>query len=117
MDFVKIKDGKKAEALYFYENNWKVYREVAVEKGFIQSFQILSVLPDSLNNLDLILITTYKDSLQYVKSEEHFQSIIKELRPNGPKLLNQLKPTEFRQNVFARKTQSLFLSDEQKKNK
>lgn len=109
MDFVKIRDGKKAEALYYYENNWKMYRDVAVERGLLHSYQLISAAPDSLNNFDLILITTYKDSAQYLKSEENFQPILKELRPNGPKLLNQLKPAEFRQNVFAKVTQNVFL--------
>ena len=109
MDFVKIRDGKRVEALYYYENNWKMYRDVAVERGLLHSYQLISAAPDSLNNFDLILITTYKDSAQYLKSEENFQPILKELRPNGPKLLNQLKPAEFRQNVFAKVTQNVFL--------
>ena len=32
IDFVKIKEGKKTESLYFYENNWKVYRDIALHK-------------------------------------------------------------------------------------
>jgi len=110
MDFVKIRDGKKAEALYYYENNWKVYREVAVEKGLIHSYQLMITTPDSLNNFDLILVTTYKDSAQYLKSEENFQPLLKELRPNGPKLLNELKPADFRQNVFAKIARPIFSS-------
>jgi hypothetical protein len=110
MDFVKIRNGKKAEALYYYENNWKMYREVAVERGLIHSYQLVIATPDSLNNFDLILITTYKDSAQYLKSEENFQPILKELRPNGPKLLNEIKPADFRQNVFAKITRPIFSS-------
>ena len=110
MDFVKIRNGKKAEALYYYENNWKVYRELAVEKGLIHSYQLVMAAPDSLNNFDLILITTYRDSAQYLKSEENFQPILKELRPNGPKLLNELKPADFRQNVFVKITTPVFSS-------
>lgn len=114
MDFVKIRDGKKAETLYFYENNWKIYRDAAMERGLIHSYQLVMAAPDSLNNFDLVLITTYKDSAQYLKSEENFQPILKELRPNGPKLLNQLKPAEFRQNVFAKVTQPVFLPAKKK---
>jgi len=110
MDFVKIKDGRKAEALFYYENNWKIYREVAMERGFIQSYQLLTVTTDSLNNFDLILITTYKDSAQYLKSEENFQPILKELRPQGPKFLNQFKPVEFRQSIFLKITRPVFSS-------
>jgi hypothetical protein len=39
MDFVKIKDNKRAEALFFYENNWKVYRDIALEEGYIKSLK------------------------------------------------------------------------------
>jgi hypothetical protein len=108
MDFVKIKNGKKAEALFFYENNWKVYRELALKKGIIKSYQLLQCQPDSLNNFDLILITVYSNAEQYNKSEENFRSILTQLRPNGPLLLNELKPAEFRENVFVKTTSTMF---------
>lgn len=114
MDFVKIKDGKKAEAMYFYENNWKLYRDIALKRNIIQSYQLVEVTPDSLNNFDLILITTYKDSAQYLKSEQNFAPILKEARPNGPALLNQLNPADFRQNVFFKITQAIFSSGKTK---
>jgi hypothetical protein len=107
MDFVKIKEGKKAEAMYFYENNWKLYRDIAVKKKVIKSYQLMKVIPDSLNNFDLILITSYTDTAQFLKSEENFRQIIDETRPNGPALLNHLKPADFRQNVFFKATQSV----------
>lgn len=100
MDFVKITEGRKAEALFFYENNWKVYREEAIKKKIIKSYELVEAKPDSLNNFDLVLITVYHDSLQHSKSEENFAPILKQLRPNGPVLLNNLKPNEFRKNVF-----------------
>ncbi len=114
MDFVKIKGGKKAEAMYFYENNWKLYRDIALKRNIIQSYQLVEVTPDSLNNFDLILVTTYKDSAQYLKSEENFAPILKEARPTGPALLNQLKPADFRQNVFFKITQAIFSSGKTK---
>ena len=110
MDFVKIKDGKKAEAMYFYENNWKLYREEALKRNIIQSWQLAEATPDSLNNFDLILITVYKDSVQYSKSEENFRPILAALRPNGPVLLNNFKPADFRVNVFFKITRTLFTS-------
>jgi len=39
---VKIKNEKRAEALYFYENNWKILRENAPEKGIIHYLNFLS---------------------------------------------------------------------------
>lgn len=115
MDFVKIKDGKTTEALFFYENNWKIYRDLAVKKKIIQSYELVKAQPDSLNNFDLILITVYKDSVQFTKSEENFRSILTALRPNGPVLLNSLKPADFRQNVFVKIVQPLYTSSKKKK--
>jgi hypothetical protein len=117
MDFVKIKEGKTAEALFFYENNWKPYRDLALKKKVIHSYEMVKVRPDTLNNFDLILITVYKDSLQFAKSEENFSSILTALRPNGPVLLNGLKPADFRQNVFVKVVQPLYTSPKKKKRK
>jgi hypothetical protein len=117
MDFVKIKEGKTAEALFFYENNWKPYRDLALKKKIIHSYEMVKARPDSLNNFDLILITVYKDSLQFVKSEENFRSILATVRPNGPVLLNEVKPADFRQNVFVKIVQPLYASPEKKKRK
>lgn len=116
MDFVKIKDGKKAEAIFYYENNWKLYRDIAIKKKFIKSYQLIEVAADSLNNFDLILITTYSDSALYLKSEENFRDIIKTTRPDGPVLLNELKPADFRKNVFAKITWTIFSPDKKENN-
>lgn len=99
MDFVKFRDGKKAETMFFYENNWKIYREAALKKGFIKSYQILAPKSGTVD-FDLILITVYADSLQRSRGEERFQKIIKELRPNGPKLMNEHRPADFRIQMF-----------------
>lgn len=117
MDFVKIKPGKTAEAMFFYENNWKPYRDLAIKRKIIHSYEIVKAQPDSVNNFDLILITVYKDSTQHAKSEENFRSILTELRPNGPVLLNDVKPADFRQNVFARVVRPLYSSSKNKKRK
>lgn len=110
MDFVKITEGKKAEAMFFYENNWKVYRDAAVKKKIIKSYELAEARPDSLNNFDLVLITVYKDSLQHSKSEANFAPILKELRPSGPVLLNDVKPNDFRKNLFYKIVRPVFYS-------
>jgi hypothetical protein len=115
MDFVKIKEGKKAEAIYYYKNNWKLYREIALGKKVIQSYELVEAAPDSLNNFDLILITTYKDSVQYLQSEENFRPILAAARPNGPALLNEVQPADFRQNVFYKIATSVFSSGKRKR--
>lgn len=118
MDFVKIKEGKTAEAMFFYENNWKAYRDMALKKNIIQSYEMVKARPDSLDNFDLILITVYKDSAQFAKSEENFRSILTALRPNGPLLLNEVKPADFRQNLFVKVVQPVHIpSQKKRKNK
>ena len=71
-----------------------------IKKKIIKSYQLVEAKADSLNNFDLILITVYTDSVQYSKSEENFAPLLKQLRPNGPVLLNETKPNDFRKNVF-----------------
>ena len=107
IDFVKIKASKTAEALFYYEQNWKAYREVALKKGSIRSYQLLTTKADSLADFDLMLLTEYTDSTQFGLSEERFQRIIQDMNPDGSKLLNALKPAEFRTNLFYRKAETL----------
>ena len=100
IDYVKVKDGKRDEAMYFYENNWKPYRVEALKRGVIHSYEILESIPDSNAPFDLVLITRYRNRDQHLASEKTFETILKELRPNGPRMLNTLKPDDFRQSVF-----------------
>lgn len=109
-DFIKIKEGRRDETLYFYENNWKVYRDEAKKRGVIDSYELISASSDKNADFDLILVTRYRGEDQFKNSEKNFEPILKELRPNGPALKNQLKPEEFRQNVFAYSGKLLFFS-------
>ena len=111
IDFVKIKNNKRQETLYFYENNWKVYRDIALKKDYIKSYKLLTTSADTTANFDLLLITEYADSSQFKLNEERFQQIIKANRPDGPKLLNEIKPNDFRQNLFFKQTETLFSAD------
>lgn len=109
MDFVKVKDGHITEALFFYEHNWKLYRDTAVKRGYIQSYRMEQVLIDTAA-FEIVLITEYKDSLQYSNSESNFREIITALRPGGPLLLNTLQPAEFRKNLYVKITRNIFRS-------
>ena len=99
LDFVKIKDGRAAEADFFYENNWKLYREAAKKKALIDSYEIIKAEKPG-GSYDILLVTRYRGKEQFETSEKNFEPILKELRPDGPKLLNALTPNEFRENVF-----------------
>lgn len=112
VDFIRIKNNHYEEALYFYQSNWKLYRDEAVKRGVIQSYQLLSVPADSAANFHLMLMTVYKDSAQYLASETAFEPILKALRPSGPVLLNDLKPADFRENVFFKAGTTVFTSND-----
>lgn len=114
IDFVKIKNNKQQEALYYYENNWKLYGDIALNNGNIKSYKLLTTSADTTANFDLILITEYTDSIQFKQSEERFQQIIKATRPDGPKLLNELQPADIRQNLFFKQAETLFGTDKTK---
>ncbi|HRG24558.1 MAG TPA: hypothetical protein PLL23_09200 [Chitinophagaceae bacterium] len=110
MDFVQVKEGHRAEAVFFYENNWKLYRDIAVKKGFILSYRLEEVVADSAGTFNLVLITEYRDSVFYQNSEANFREILATARPNGPLLLNHLQPADFRINLFVKITRNLFRS-------
>jgi len=109
--FVKIKNNRQREALYYFENNWKVLRDIAVSKGFIKSYKLLLNQEDPATNFNLILMTEYADSSQYNLSEERFQKIIKETRPDGPLFLNELNRNDFIESDFTKKSTTLFSSE------
>ncbi|NND93217.1 MAG: hypothetical protein HKN45_00010 [Flavobacteriales bacterium] len=96
-DFVQIVDDNQEEAMFYYENNWQKARELGVNKGFIESFQLLEITPSEETPFHLILVTTYKDSLQYRLREENFEELFA-IR-GELKLLNQKKPGDFRKII------------------
>lgn len=98
LDIIRVKNGLWNEALYFFENNWKVYREEAIKQGIISSYQMLVNKADSVTN-NIILITQYPDSSSYQKSEENFRPIMKKIRPGGPNYLNEKRRNDFVQTL------------------
>ena len=99
IDFVQILNDHTKEATYYYENNWKVLREMAVEKGYIDTFQILETTFTEDTPFHLLLITTYKNQTQYEIREESFRELIEE---KGELLLiNQKKPAHFRKTILS----------------
>lgn len=111
LDFVRIQAGHRAEALFYYENNWKLYRDTALARGYISAYQLLETTPDSAGNFDLVLVTMYPDSATHARSEENFRPILGTLRPGGPLLLNGLTPADFRRNVFFKNGKTLWASE------
>lgn len=100
MDFVEVLNDNHEEALYFYKNNWKKLREIALEKEYIHSFKLLETEADERYPFSFILITTYSNNEQFEKREEHFSEVMK--IKGGLELLNDKKPDEFRKTVFSK---------------
>ena len=100
IDFVQVVDGNKAEALFYYENNWKALRKMAAENDYIDSFQFLETEPTKDAPFHFILITTYSNPKQFEKRENNFATLIDRL--GEIKLLNNKKPTEFRKILFGK---------------
>ena len=103
---IKIKNQKRAEALFYYENNWKAFRVKALKKGYIHSFELIESKSGESANFDIALITRYSNQYQYDKAEDRFREIIAE--SGNLKLLNKSKPGEFRQNIIVKIGRSSF---------
>lgn len=108
VEFIKVKGGKRDEARYFYENNWRAYRDVAAKRGVIESFEYIEIVAPHDAAFDIILITRYKDAAQFTNSEKVFEPIMKELRPKGPLLKGTFGPDEFREIVYSYTARSVF---------
>jgi hypothetical protein len=100
MDFVQVLNGNIKETIYYYQNNWKVLREKALIKSYIESFQLLETKSSKDASFQFVLITTYRDKKQYDLREKHFEILISER--GGLKLLNDKKPNEFRKVIFGK---------------
>lgn len=98
IDYVLILDDNRAEVVHYYDNNWKVLREMAMEKGYIDSYQILELQPEEGLPFQLMLITTYPNQSKFDLREKHFQELIKEKGPLN--LLNDKKPSDFRKSFY-----------------
>jgi len=64
IDFVQVQNENHAETLHYYQNNWKILREMAVEKEYIHSYEFLQVESSQSAPFHFILITTYANGDQ-----------------------------------------------------
>jgi hypothetical protein len=98
IDYVEVLNNNKSEALYYYQNNWEQLRIKAIEKGYIKSYLLLETKPTEKTPYHFMLITTYKNNLQYNASETNFNILIRE--SGGLKLMNDKKPGDFRKVIL-----------------
>ncbi len=100
MDFVEVLNDHQQETLYYYNNNWKVLREMALAKKYIAEYQFLITPVDEESKVSIILMTTYANQDQYDKREVHFEELIK--KKGALNLMNEIKPKDFRKIVFSK---------------
>lgn len=100
IEFVQVVNNNFEEAKFYYLNNWKVLREMAVEKMYIDSYQLLETPFSEDAPFQIILVTTYLNKVQYDQREKTFSELIEE--KGGLKLMNEKKPVEFRKSLFAK---------------
>lgn len=107
IDIIQCRGGYERECLHFYEENWLIFREAALEREIISGFQLLRSVEDTTGGVGLVLITDYPDSTAYAEAEKNFQPLMRELRPDGPSLLNEAPRSEFVENRLAFDTRPL----------
>lgn len=100
IDFVEIIKGNSDEANFYYENNWKPLREMALDLGYIHSFEILDTPHSKDAPFHLMLVTTYKNKTQYNFREDHFEELLE--KRGDLKLMNKKQPNEFRKILFSK---------------
>lgn len=106
MDFIQIQQGYKAEALFFYQNNWKKLREDALRIGYIDSFLLVETETSEDAPFHIVLITTYVSNKQYQAREENFSELMQSSK--GPKLLNTVSPKIFRKKLYSKQKANSF---------
>lgn len=98
LDFVQILDGNVEEAMFYYQNNWEQLRLMALDSGYIQSYELLETSFDDNAPFHLILLTTYANQEQFDRREDNFGALI--AVKGELQLLNEKKPNEFRKVIF-----------------
>jgi hypothetical protein len=95
VDIVRVKGAYEKEALYFYENNWKVFRQMALEEKYISGFDFVKSPADSTGLFTIVLVTQFADDASYKNVESNFRGIMQKVSPAGPKMLNSVTRKEF----------------------
>ena len=93
---IAVLDGRLDEAIFYYQNNWGYFRRQALERGYIESFDMV-VGDDRAESVDIVLITRFDSAEQYDTIEDRFEEIMGE---RELQLLNDVEPGDFRKNVF-----------------
>ncbi len=107
IEIVSSIEGRTEEAIYFYKNNWKVFREKAKELNYLSDYKLLISEKDSSDNVEILLLTEYENQIQFDEKEKNFIIIIDSFNSKGPDLLNNIKPNEFRKRIYSNDLQTI----------
>jgi len=107
LEYVEILNGHEEEAMFYYENNWKRLRDIAIRRGVISDYKILVDRSDT-SHVQLRLLTEFPGPYAFEKGEERFGQIIEEVGSDGPILLNDITPDQFRKNVKTEVLEGIF---------
>jgi hypothetical protein len=107
-DMLSVNQVFEKEAIFFYEKNWKAFRDQALKQKFISGYQLIMSAPDSTGSIQIVLLTMYPDSVSFANSEKNFRPIMKKISPNGPHLLNEINIREKFQYVGGTEGKTLF---------
>jgi hypothetical protein len=58
---IRTADGKFDDYMKFVDTNWKQQQEAAKKAGDVLSYQVLTVVPRTPDDPDLLLVVTYKN--------------------------------------------------------
>ncbi|MEP5611697.1 MAG: hypothetical protein ABJP45_05575 [Cyclobacteriaceae bacterium] len=100
LDFVQVLNDNYEEAIYYYQYNWRILREWAVEEKVISSYEFFQTESTPDQPFDFILRTTYPDSARFALREENFERLIQ--KKGDLKLKNKLQPGDFRKILFSK---------------
>lgn len=101
MIFVEILNDNKEEAIFYYQNNWAAIADMGIERGWMESQQILETPYSEEEPYHLILIVTFFNEEQYDNREEPYFELKKEFGPE--KFMNDKKPDEFRKELYKKR--------------
>ena len=99
IEFVQVIDNQIEETVFYYENNWKQLREVALARGYIESYQLVEIPYSEELPAHFMLLTNFENQAQYDLAEKNFGELIKER--GDLKLLNEKEPNEFKKNIIS----------------
>ena len=74
IDFVQVLNNNKKEVVFYYENNWEILRKMAIQKNYIDSYQLLETSPTKNAPFSFMLITTYKNKSNLRREKNTFRS-------------------------------------------